>query len=295
VIDYYLGANVSGVVTLEIADSKGQTIARFNSDDPMPKPDPRYPDPPVWERKPRVLSAAPGHHRFLWDMQYPQVPGLSTGPDAEMATPHDTPQVSTAPWVMPGEYTVKLIAGGKTLSEPLKVVIDPRVKAPIADLEQQFIVAKRMYDDVMKATAALHEISLLREQLKARNGQPAVGQAGPTIDSKLDAIAGPEHGGRGFGRGPAGPPTLGSVRMILARLEHSIEAADAAPTTAQSEAAETAAKPLDGLIEQWEKVKASDVRALNIELKRQHLAAIDLDTRGLNRSLEDELEMGDEE
>ena len=34
VIDYYLGANVSGVVTLEIADGKGQTIARFNSDDP---------------------------------------------------------------------------------------------------------------------------------------------------------------------------------------------------------------------------------------------------------------------
>ena len=135
VIDYYLGANVSGVVTLEIADSKGQTIARFNTNDPVPKPDPRYPDPPVWERKPRVLSAAPGHHRFLWDMQYPQVPGLSTGPDDELATPHDTPQVSTAPWVMPGEYTVRLIANGKTLSEPLKVVMDPRVKTPMADLE----------------------------------------------------------------------------------------------------------------------------------------------------------------
>jgi photosystem II stability/assembly factor-like uncharacterized protein len=295
VIDYYLGANVTGVVTLEIADSKGQLIARFNSNDPAPAPDPRYPDPPVWERPWHGLAAAPGHHRFLWNMQYPQVPGLATGPDAELATPHDTPQVSTAPWVMPGDYTVRLVAGGKTLSEPLKVVMDPRVKTPMADLEQQFTVAKRMYDDVMKATAALHEISLLREQLEARKGQPSVGHAGPTIDSKLDAIAGPEHGGRGFGRGPAGPATLGSVRMILARLEHTIEAADAAPTTAQSEAAETASKPLDGLIEQWEKVKASDVKALNIELKKQHLAAIDLDTRGLNRRLEDELEMGDEE
>jgi hypothetical protein len=295
VIDYYLGANVSGVVTLEIADSKGQTIARFNSDDPVPATDPRYPDPPVWERKPRVLSAEPGHHRFLWDMQYPQVPGLSTGPDDMLATPHDTPQVSTAPWVMPGEYTVKLTANGKTLTEPLKVEMDPRVKTPVADLEQQFTVAKRMYDDLMKATAALHEISVLREQLKARKGQPAVEQAGPTIDSKLDAIAGPEHGGRGFGRGPAGPATLGSVRMQVARLEHSIEAADAAPTAAQSEATGIAEKPLDGLIEQWEKVKATDVKALNAELKKQHLAVIDLDTRELNRSREDELEMGDEE
>ena len=152
-----------------------------------------------------------------------------------------------------------------------------------------------MYDDLMKATAAMHEISVLREQLKARKAEPPVGQAGPTIDSKLDAIAGPEHGGRGFGRGPAGPATLGSVRTQIARLEHSIEAADAAPTAAQSEAAGIAEKPLDGLIEQWEKVKASDVKALNVELKKQHLALIDLDTRELNRSREDELEMGDEE
>ena len=77
-----------------------------------------------------------------------------------------------------------------TVEEPLKVVMDPRVKASTQELEQQFTMAKRMYDDLMKATAAMHEISVLREQLKARSGQPAVGQAGPTIDSKLDAIAG---------------------------------------------------------------------------------------------------------
>ena len=295
VIDYYLGPQTSGVVSLEIADGNGQTIARFNSNDPVPAPDPRYPDPPVWERPPRVLSAAPGHHRFLWDIQYPQVPGLSTGPDDELATPHDTPQVSTAPWVLPGEYTVRLIANGKTQREPLKVVMDPRVKAPMQELEQQFKMAKRLYDDVMKATAAMHEISVLREQLKARRGQPVVGQAGPTIDSKLDAIAGPEHGGRGFGRGPAGPATLGSVRMQLARLMHSIQSADEAPTAAQSEAFGIAEMPLDGLIEQWHRVKQSDVKALNVELKKQHLAVIDLNTRDLNRNREDELEMGDDE
>jgi hypothetical protein len=294
-IDYYLGPQLSGVVSLEVADSKGQTIARFNSDDPVPTLDPRYSVPPVWARPPRVLSAAPGHHRFLWDLQYPQVPGLSTGPDADLATPHDTPQVSTAPWVLPGDYTVKLTANGKTLTAQLKVVMDPRVKTPPSDLEQQFTLARQMYDDVMKATAAMHEISVLREQLKARIGQPVVGQAGPTIESKLDAIAGPEHGGRGFGRGPAGPATLGSVRMQLARLMHSIQSADEAPTPSQREAFGIAAMPLEGLIEQWRIVKDSDVKALNARLKKEHLALIDLDTREMDRSLEDELEMGDEE
>jgi photosystem II stability/assembly factor-like uncharacterized protein len=295
VIDYYLGAHVSGVVSLEIADGKGQTIARFNSNDPIPPPDRRYPVPPVWARPPRVLSAAPGHHRFLWDMQYPQVPGISTSPDEDLATPHDTPPVSTAPWVLPGDYTVRLIANGKTLSAPLKVVMDPRVKTPMSDLEQQFTLAKRMYNDLMNATSAIHEISVLREQLKARSGQPVVGEATPSIDSRLDAIAGPEHGGSGFGRGPAGPPTLASVRMQIARLEHAIENADEAPTTAQSEAFETAEKPLAGLIEQWRQVKQSDLKSLNMELRKHHLAIIDLDTREIDRSREDELEMGDED
>ncbi len=93
---------------------------------------------------------------------------MSTGPDADQAVPYNTPAVSTAPWVMPGNYTVRLIAGGKTMSEPLKIVMDPRVKTPAADLEQQFKVSKAIYDDLLRATAAIHEITVLREQLKAR-------------------------------------------------------------------------------------------------------------------------------
>jgi hypothetical protein len=295
VIDYYLRPQISGAVSLEIADKAGKVIAKFSSNDPIPPPDPRYPDPPVWAKPPVVLSATPGHHRFLWDLQYPQVYGLSTGPDDELATPHETPSVSTAPWVLPGEYTVRLIADGKTLSEPLKVTMDPRVKTSQQDLEQQFALAKKMYDDLMSATAALHEISLLREQLRTRSGQPAVGQASPLIDSKLDAIAGPEHGGRGPGRGPAGPATLGSVRMQIARLEHSVEGADAAPTAAQAEAFEIAEKPLAGLIEQWRQLKGTELKSLNDKLVKQHLAIIDLHTGELDRSGDDKLEMGDED
>jgi hypothetical protein len=287
---------MSGVVSLEIADSEGKTIARFRSDDPVPPLDPRYSVPVVWARPPRVLSAAPGHHRFLWDMQYPQVPGMATGPDDDMATPHDTPSVSTAPWVMPGDYTVRLVVGGKTLMQRLKVAMDPRVKTPLGDLESQFKLAKGIYDNVIDATTALHEVSVLREQLKARASQPPVANAGPSIESKLDAIAGPERGGRGgMMRGPSGPPTLSSVRMILARLEHSIENADVAPTAAQDEAYATTMEPLAGLLDQWKQLKQTELKSLNERLKREHLAAIHFDTRESNHGIEDHMEMGDEE
>src|SRR6185437_10832153 len=142
-----------------------------------PPLDPSYPDPVLWARPPRVLKATPGHHRFLWDMQYPQVPGMSTGPDADMAVPHDTPQVSTAPWVMPGTYTVRISGEGKTQTAQFKVVMDPRVKTSPADLQAQFDFSKTMYDNLLKMTSTLHEIAVLREQLKARSGQAPIVEA----------------------------------------------------------------------------------------------------------------------
>ena len=80
-IDYYLGPNISGPVALQILDVPGDVITELNSTHPVPPLDPRYPDPTLSARPPRILSAEPGEHRFLWDMQYPQVPGMSTGPD----------------------------------------------------------------------------------------------------------------------------------------------------------------------------------------------------------------------
>lgn len=301
IIDYYLGPNISGVVTLEVLDSSGHLVARFNSNDPVPELDPlHYADPILWARSPRVLSAQPGEHRFLWDMHYSQVPGVSMEPSAEEAVPHDTPLTSTAPWVMPGHYTVRLIAGGETQGQPLNVVVDPRVKTPMADLEAQFRLAKSVYDEMVQASTAIGEIDVLREQLKTRSGERPVASAGPSIESKLDAIAGREARGRGGfgggrGRGMAGPANLGSVRTQLARLEHEIENADVAPTTAQAEACSSVAKPLAGLLGQWQQLKATGLKSLNEQLSRQHLARIDLDADKINPGEEEQIDMGDDD
>ena len=293
ILDYYLGPKFSGVVTLEIADSKGEVVSRFKSTDPVPPLDPRYPDPTLWARPPRVVSAAPGHHRFLWDMQYPQVPGMSTGPDADMAVPYDTPQVSTAPWVMPGSYTVRLVAGGRTESAPLTVVMDPRVKTPLAALEQQFATSTAIYGDLLRATAAIHEITVLRDELKQRTGQAPVAGADESIEAKLNKIAGSESGERGGRGASAGPPTLDSVRNQLARVEHEIQNADAAPTTAQVEAFSIVAQPLDGLLAQWNQLKGADLKSLNLQLQRDGFAALRLDTNRIDHDVEDQITVGD--
>ncbi len=293
-IDYYLGPKFTGVVTLEILDSKGEVVSRFRSTDPVPPLDPRYPDPTLWARPPVTLSATPGHHRFLWEMRYPPVPGMSTGPDADQAVPHQTPAVPTSPWVLPGKYTVRLVAGDTTLSEPLTVVMDPRVKTSASALEQQFQTSKAIYTDMLRATAALHEISVVREQLAAKSKQAPVAAAADSIEAKLNTIAGKESDA--LPRfGPPGPPTLGLLRMQLVRVEHEIQDADEAPTASQAEAYKTASRPLGDLLAQWDKVKQNELKALNANLLREHLAMLILDTSSLDHGVDDQIELGDEE
>jgi hypothetical protein len=305
-LDYYIGPNFSGVLTLEVLDSKGEAAARVRSDDIIPPLDPRYPDPVLWARAPRVLLTSPGHHRYLWDLRYPAVPGMSTGPSADEAVPHDTPAVSSSPFVMPGAYTVRLTAGATQQTETFKVVMDPRVKTSMADLQSQFNISKEAYDGAMKATEALHEITVLREQLAAGPATPPVAGAADALGAKLDAIAGGGggRGGRGGGGGGgggrgggggAGSPNLTTLRLQLARVEHTFQAADQKPTTAQVESYQGIVKPLNDLLDQWTKLKATDIKAMNEILKQANLPQLSLNTTVIDHDVEDQIEMGDDE
>ena len=111
-IDYSLGKNVSGPVTLEIKDAKGNVVRRYASTDPVPPPDPKLKIPRYWVRPPQALSSAPGRHRFFWDLHGEPLPDAV--PEYPMtAVPHKTAPRPTAPWIVPGNYSVVLTAAGK--------------------------------------------------------------------------------------------------------------------------------------------------------------------------------------
>jgi len=156
-----------------------------------------------------------------------------------------------------------------------------------------------MYDSLLKATAAMHEISVLREQLHARAGQAPVAAAGQGIEAKLDAIAGAAgRGGRGGGGGggrggPTGPPNLNTARAQVARMEHEVQKADEAPTTAQAVAAKASMEPIDTLVAQWNQVKATDLKALNQQLEKLQLGALKINTFRIDHDVEDQIELGD--
>ncbi|HJQ31204.1 MAG TPA: hypothetical protein VJ866_03445, partial [Pyrinomonadaceae bacterium] len=208
IINYYLKTDSGGAVVLEIFDRAGKLVRRFRSDDkPEPLNEKELNVPTYWVRPPRVLPASAGMQRFVWDLHYAE-PKAQRHEYPISAIYRDTPREPLGPAVLPGEYTVKLTAGGKTYTRALTVVMDPRVKTPRAGLEQQFTLSAQTAEGMTQTFDALEQIKKLRAQIKdlsARQGiAPALSEALAALDRKAAALSEGDAGTRP----PSGaPPT----------------------------------------------------------------------------------------
>jgi photosystem II stability/assembly factor-like uncharacterized protein len=284
IIDYYLGAEAAGPVSLEILDAAGKLVRRYSSTDlpevKMESLGQTLAVPTYWKRPPQVLSSEAGMHRFLWDMHYSPV--VAPGNDLPMqAVAHDTPFAPSSPWVLPGHYTVKLTAGGRTLTEPLTIRMDPRVKTPLAGLEQQFTLSKELYDGAAEITKVSDELRSIRSQLQqlaASAGQGALADDIAALDKKAEALGGSQASMFAlFRRGARGPDTLISLRFGLLGLMDTLQAADIAPTAAQVAAVADRRRALADLMGRWTALKTQDLVKLNTALANAKLPRVTLE------------------
>jgi hypothetical protein len=127
---------------------------------------------------------SPGTHRVLWDLrqQFKYVPPPS---DSGFYGP------PRAPYVPPGEYTVRLIARGRTMTEKVVVRADPRgagtpegLRARIA-MNRRARDISRVYYDAMTAMDSIDaELAAVRAVLK----RPEADSAAATIGRQLTAL-----------------------------------------------------------------------------------------------------------
>lgn len=160
IINYNLSGNVSGDVTLEIFDANGKSVRKYSSSDkPYTIPDLNI--PLYWIRPQQMLSASTGSHRFVWDLHYKP---LDTPPSFPISAVYqNTAPNPTSPWVMTGNYTVKLTVNGQVFSQPLKIQIDPRVKTSEEKLKQIHDLSLVCYEGRLKARAAIVESEEFRK------------------------------------------------------------------------------------------------------------------------------------
>ena len=268
ILDYFLAQPVSGPVTLEVLDAKGELVRRFSSAD---KPEVSQEElekqliPLYWIRMPKILSASAGMHRWVWDMHYPSPTALHHEYPIS-AVPYDTPRSPLGPIALPGEYTARLTVNGHTSAAPLTVKMDPRVNTPPAGIEQQFTLEMRLASEFTASSEAVTESHSVLDQLHKIGTQPkgALAESIKAFDQKVRAIL----GGQPPAVAGAGPElTLTRENGAVSTLYGAIGQADAAPTAAQVKAAADTESDLAAVMKRWEEIKKSDLPVLNRQLK----------------------------
>jgi photosystem II stability/assembly factor-like uncharacterized protein len=289
ILDYFLAQPVSGAVTLEIVDAHGKVVRRFSSTD---KPEVTQAElekqliPLYWIRMPKILSASVGMHRWVWDLHYPSPASLQHQYPIS-AVPSDTPRTPQGPIALPGEYTARLAVNGNTFTASLTVKIDPRVNTSPGDLEKQFNLEMRLASELTTSTEAVTQARSVVDQLhKLGNQSGAMAESIKAFGQKVGTIL--------RGPMPAVPgtsePTLTRASAAVDALYTSVGQADAAPTTAQINAAVDTERDLSALTKRWEEIKNSDLPALNRQLKSANLPEIHLESKAPTDETQADLE-----
>ncbi|MGH9418420.1 MAG: hypothetical protein ACRD3J_00485, partial [Thermoanaerobaculia bacterium] len=148
-----------------------------------------------------------------------------------------------------GSYSVRLITGGRTFTQPLTVVLDPRVKTSAVAMKQIATLSREMYDDA----ATLHAAYGVARTMSDHPGNASDAALKPEIDSI--APPGSRAARRGFGANqPATAPTLQSVQTALLGAAMSLQDADVAPTARQLDAIEKARAQYKAVMLRWSRM-----------------------------------------
>jgi len=141
-------------LTLEIRDKENQLIRQFSSEK-----DSTYKKYDGGPPAALVLPKKEGLNRFVWDMQYPIMPGI---PGVYMEVEYDGHRVP------PGTYTLTLKAGEKTVETKGQILETPGFGATaeqyatfdsfMTEMEQQLTTMHKMVNTLYKAQQQLSEL-----------------------------------------------------------------------------------------------------------------------------------------
>jgi hypothetical protein len=275
IINYYLRAD-AGDVTVEILDSANGLVRRFSSSDkPEQIDENELAYPTYWFRPPQTLSNKAGMQRFVWDLRYSPPEGFPRSYPIS-AIYRDTPSQPLGPFVLPGQYTIRLTVGGRSYAEPLAIKMDPRVTTQQEGLKQQYDLSMQCYEGMKQIRNAIEEARKLGDQLRslsAQAGQTAPSAAIKSLDQKIASIVG-AAGGR-FGGGSQ-EPSLNRARSQLLQLMTTIQGSDFAPTTAMIMAGEQSRKSAGEMLDRWRQLKDGELKALNELLRQAGLPRVSL-------------------
>jgi photosystem II stability/assembly factor-like uncharacterized protein len=279
ILDYYLGAPTSGTVTLTINDTSGGLIREYSS--VAPPPDTTMGNvPEYWLAPPVVLPTTAGMHRVAWDLRYPDPPTLNYGYSGNPldyreytlswhAIPGRTPRTTmVGPMVLPGTYTAKLTVDGRSYTQPVTVVQDPRVTIAASALAAEFHLQQRMVAGIAATYHAVNYIQQLRSALATRMTEAANNAAGAQIATAVQALD------TALAPLATGPSSLGIAHRDLGRRLNDLLVGDVEPTSSVIAGADEPCRAIDNALDGLRRLEATSATDLNTALARAGLAVL---------------------
>jgi hypothetical protein len=259
VIDYLLASPPSGPVVLEFVDAAGETVRRFRSDEAPPRPEAEeYFPEEDWLPPPAPLPARAGHNRFVWNLRTDRPRALEYEYSIAAVPGADTPALPQGIFVLPGRYTVRLTLGGKTLTQPLDVDVDPCIRVPRETLAAQFQFYREVVRSLERATDARLELREVEKRLDELAREAAEGHRPAELGQKARELSAQLARFQGAG----GDDDIASIAGVLGSLATDVESADGPPTGPQREVQSTYTERLDGAIGHWKTVRDGPARRL---------------------------------
>jgi photosystem II stability/assembly factor-like uncharacterized protein len=279
ILDYYLSAPASGTVTLAISDAAGGLIREYSS--VAPAADATMANvPEYWLAPPVVLPTTAGMHRVAWDLRHPDPPTLNYGYSGTLldyreytlswhALPGLTPRTTLAgPMVLPGTYTATLTVNGRSYTQPVTVVADPRVPVSTAALTAQFHLQQRMVAGITATYHAFNYIQQLHTALASRTTEASknaaaaqIATAAQTLDAALTPLA-------------SGPAGFGTAHRDLGRRLNDMLVGDVQPTTSVIAGVDGPCRAIDTALDGLRRLETTSVVEVNSMLARAGLGAL---------------------
>jgi hypothetical protein len=263
IIDYVLPKATRGPMTLTVFDAQNHKVCSFSSADKVTAPDPaKLEFASEWVPPSMILSAAPGMHRFVWNLHYPKPPILAEN----MSNASGTDGI----WAPPGNYTVELGADGRTYGQPLLIKPDPRVKVSEAALRREFVLAQKVAEASARASAASVEATRLLNALSSRlthaDGMRNQIDALMSKASDLSEIELHPDPRELVSPPPHRADSLRALSKDLEKLGRAVDGADANPSANALASYAKLSNMLATTLHAWQQLKDGDLATLNANL-----------------------------
>jgi hypothetical protein len=162
ILHYWLEKKAKGDLKLEIRDAQGRLVRTLTSkaeerEWPADDPDSESDEAP----KPELVNEA-GLQRAVWDLGW-------QAPERIRGARIDSGDARSGLPALPGSYTLALTVDGRTLTAPLTIEPDPRVKLPAAELERQLAFSLELRDAISAVSRSVARVRSVGAQLRSRS------------------------------------------------------------------------------------------------------------------------------